>query len=49
MTDRSDNASPLMRELISFRIGSQEFCVDITSVREIRGWTETTLRPMCAV
>jgi purine-binding chemotaxis protein CheW len=25
------------RELISFRIGAQEFCVDIMSVREIRG------------
>jgi purine-binding chemotaxis protein CheW len=46
MTDRSVNASPTLRELISFRIGSQEFCVDITSVREIRGWTETTLVPL---
>ena len=27
------------RELISFLIGTQEFCVDIMSVREIRGWT----------
>ena len=44
--DRSENASPTSRELISFRIGSQEFCVDITSVREIRGWTETTLVPL---
>ena len=24
-------------ELISFRIGAQEFCVDIMEVREIRG------------
>jgi purine-binding chemotaxis protein CheW len=46
MMDRSENASPTSRELISFRIGSQEFCVDITSVREIRGWTETTLVPL---
>ncbi len=44
--DRSENASPTSRELISFRIGSQEFCVEITSVREIRGWTETTLVPL---
>ena len=28
------------RELISFQIGEQEFCVDITSVREIRGHLE---------
>ena len=34
-----------LRELISFRIGTQEFCVDITSVREIRGWTDTTPMP----
>ncbi|HEX4767582.1 MAG TPA: chemotaxis protein CheW, partial [Lichenihabitans sp.] len=27
------------RELITFLIGAQEFCVDIMSVREIRGWT----------
>ncbi len=34
-----------MRELISFRIGAQEFCVDIMSVREIRGWTPATQLP----
>ena len=33
------------RELISFRIGAQEFCVDIMSVREIRGWTPATALP----
>ena len=33
------------RELISFRIGEQEFCVDIMAVREIRGWTPTTPLP----
>jgi purine-binding chemotaxis protein CheW len=33
------------RELISFQIGQQEFCVDITSVREIRGWTPATPVP----
>jgi purine-binding chemotaxis protein CheW len=27
------------RELIAFRIGDQEFCVNIMAVREIRGWT----------
>lgn len=32
-------------ELISFRIGDQEFCVDIMSVREIRGWTPATPLP----
>jgi purine-binding chemotaxis protein CheW len=33
------------RELIAFRIGDQEFCVDIMSVREIRGWTKATMLP----
>ena len=33
------------RELISFRIGTQEFCVDIMAVREIRGWTSATPIP----
>lgn len=33
------------RELIAFRIGEQEFCVDIMAVREIRGWTQATPLP----
>ncbi len=33
------------RELVAFRIGAQEFCVDIMSVREIRGWTPATALP----
>lgn len=32
-------------ELIAFRIEDQEFCVDIMSVREIRGWTPATPLP----
>jgi len=32
-------------ELTSFRIGDQEFCVDIMAVREIRGWTQATPLP----
>jgi purine-binding chemotaxis protein CheW len=33
------------QELIAFRIGEQEFCVNIMSVREIRGWTQATPMP----
>ncbi|SCB40818.1 chemotaxis protein CheW [Rhizobium lusitanum] len=33
------------RELIAFRIGDQEFCIAIMSVREIRGWTPATAMP----
>ncbi|VTZ24954.1 putative chemotaxis protein CheW [Methylocella tundrae] len=40
---RADAGRP--RELIAFRIGAQEFCVDIMSVREIRGWTPATALP----
>ena len=32
-------------ELISFEIAGQEFCIDIRSVREIRGWTPVTRMP----
>lgn len=32
-------------ELVAFRIGNQEFCVDIMAVREIRGWTPATPVP----
>ena len=38
-------AGGLARELISFRIGTQEFCIDIMAVREIRGWTPATPLP----
>ncbi|CAN7451748.1 chemotaxis protein CheW [Phenylobacterium sp. LjRoot225] len=39
------NKSGAGRELISFRIGDQEFCVNIMEVREIRGWTPATALP----
>jgi len=32
-------------ELISFEINGQEFCIDIRTVREIRGWTVATPLP----
>jgi purine-binding chemotaxis protein CheW len=34
-----------MHELIAFRMGNQEFCVDVMSIREIRGWTAATPIP----
>lgn len=42
-TTRTELASA--RELIAFRVAAQEFCVDIMSVREIRGWTPATPLP----
>ena len=45
MTEHVSAGAGARRELISFRIGEQEFCVDIMSVREIRGWTPATPLP----
>ena len=33
------------RELVTFRVGEQDFCIDIVYVREIRGWTPATVLP----
>ncbi len=48
MTPFETEAGPekdAMLELISFEIGGQEYCIDVRSVREIRGWTPTTPMP----
>lgn len=41
MSDASSNGL----ELIAFRIGEQDFCVNIMAVREIRGWSPATPLP----
>ncbi|WP_390914886.1 chemotaxis protein CheW [Pseudosulfitobacter sp. SM2401] len=38
-----DTSAPA--ELLTFRIGDQEYSLDIMCVREIRGWTKTTPLP----
>ncbi len=38
-------AQSAKREFLSFRIGEQEYCVDIMAVREIRGWSRPTPLP----
>jgi len=45
MTYSGKNMTSGGRELIAFRVGAQEFCVNIMSVREIRGWTQATPMP----
>ena len=45
MSSVNKNLSQGVRELIAFRIGDQEFCVNIMIVREIRGWTKATPMP----
>lgn len=41
--DAPEQAAP--REVVSFRVQEMDFCVGITSVREIRGWTPATVLP----
>jgi len=45
MSETKSAASGSVREFIAFRVGVQEFCIDIMSVREIRGWTPATALP----
>lgn len=45
MSDVARNLTDGSRELIAFRSGGQEFCIDIMFVREIRGWTPATPLP----
>jgi purine-binding chemotaxis protein CheW len=45
MPEKGHATSGSACEFIAFRIGVQEFCIDIMSVREIRGWTPATALP----
>ncbi len=45
MSEHAAVAKTQASELVAFRIGDQDFCVDIMSVREIRGWTPATPIP----
>jgi purine-binding chemotaxis protein CheW len=40
MNGKKDSAKS--REMITFLVGAQEFCIDVMSVREIRVWTPAT-------
>jgi purine-binding chemotaxis protein CheW len=37
--------TPDQSDVVSFRIGEQDYCIDIDVVREIRGWSPTTVLP----
>ena len=45
MIDPTVAVGTARRELISFRVGDQEYCVNIMAVREIRGWSPATALP----
>jgi purine-binding chemotaxis protein CheW len=45
MQNNDLTANSANSEFVAFRVGAQEFCVDIMGVREIRGWTPATPLP----
>ena len=45
MSQLQPNLQSADQEVVAFRVADQDFCFDIMSVREIRGWTETTTLP----
>lgn len=45
MTDKESPTAAEGQEFVTFRIGHQEFAVEIIAVREIRGWTPETMLP----
>lgn len=45
MSDHPLSSGQSDPEVVAFRVAGQDFCFDIMSVREIRGWTETTVLP----
>ncbi len=45
MTETVEPRTRIEQEVVAFRVADQDFCFDIMSVREIRGWTATTILP----
>lgn len=45
MQDAILETSKAFQEVVAFRVSGQDFCFDLKSVREIRGWTKTTILP----
>ena len=45
MSNASEAGQTGVRQFISFKIGDEEYGVDIMAIREIKGWTDTTELP----
>ena len=45
MSSTDETSAQARHQFITFRTADQEFGADIMMIREIRGWTETTLLP----
>jgi purine-binding chemotaxis protein CheW len=48
MTELSANSPRVGDELVTVAVAAQQFAIDIMSVREIRGWTQSTPLPNAA-
>lgn len=44
-TEQAAQESEASRQFLTFNVGTEEYGVDIMTVREIKGWTETTRLP----
>lgn len=45
LSDHAGLSQAERRQFISFRVHDEQFAIDIMAVREIKGWTETTVLP----
>ncbi len=45
MSEKTSPTEGANQKVVAFRVSEQDFCVDIMSVREIRGWTQATALP----
>jgi purine-binding chemotaxis protein CheW len=45
MSEKTQDGTQREAEFVAFRAGGLEFCINIMSVREIRGWTPATAIP----
>ena len=45
MLETMSHSSAGKQEVVAFKLAEQDFCIDINLVREIRGWTPTTVLP----
>jgi purine-binding chemotaxis protein CheW len=45
MSEKNESSTEVRRQFITFLSGQQEFGANIMTIREIRGWTETTPLP----
>lgn len=43
--DKGGQAGRSVKQFVSFRVGTEDYAVDILAVREIKGWTNTTALP----